>query len=160
VLGKQVLSLVPGTSPSSWAAYSVRGGVQYIIRMQWQLWNGNWWLEIEGGAGAAWVGYYPGRPFNGGQLTRNATAITYGGETVGTNNWPPMGSGGFAAGGFGQAAYQRTVFYIDAAGVSRWSNLAGQQPSPLCYTFAFTGAAAGGAWGSYFFFGGPGGAGC
>jgi hypothetical protein len=60
------------------------------------------WLHRQGQA----VGYYPGSIYRGGQLTRKARLIEYGGETVGSTVWPPMGSGHFASAGWQYAAYQ------------------------------------------------------
>jgi hypothetical protein len=143
----------------AWTNYSTRGGAQYIFNMTWTLFNGNWWLWLQGANPGSWVGYYPGRIFNGGQLTLNATRFTYGGETFGNASWPPMGSGQFAVNGWQQAAYQRTVYYFDLTSTPQWTNLPATQPTPACYTFSFF-AGAGADWRSYFYFGGPGGGGC
>jgi Neprosin len=140
---------------SGFANYSVYGGAQYSLPMQWYLYAGNWWLQL----GGQWVGYYPGSIYGGGQMSRNAQLIEYGGETVGSWIWPPMGSGQFANTGWTHAAYQRTIWYRDTASSTHWAGLTAAQPSPSCYTDA--GPAWGGAgWGIYFFFGGPGGTGC
>jgi len=128
--------------------------------MQWKFTGGNWWLFLQGAGTYDAVGYYPGSIYHGGQLSRYATAIDYGGETVGSTSWPPMGGGAFASQGFKKAAYQRYIFYIDAASTSRWSSLRAQQPSPKCYTLKLTPAASGGTWETYFYFGGPGGRSC
>jgi hypothetical protein len=143
-----------------WSTYSTRGGTQSEFQLQWKLTGGNWWLFVQGNGTFDAVGYYPGAIYNRGQLTRYAVGIDYGGETVGTSSWPPMGSGGFAAQGFQQAAYQRSIFYIDTKQKSHWSNLRASVPSPRCYTAIFTPAYPGGSWGSYLYFGGPGGIFC
>ena len=39
------------------------------------------------------VGYYPGTLYQGGPMATGATEIDFGGETVGTGSYPPMGSG-------------------------------------------------------------------
>jgi hypothetical protein len=70
-----------------------------------------------------------------------------------------MGGGAFANTGFAHAAYQRLIFYIDTNEASQWASLTTAQPSPSCYTILFT-PASGGSWGSYFYFGGPGGNSC
>ncbi|HVR07515.1 MAG TPA: neprosin family prolyl endopeptidase [Thermoanaerobaculia bacterium] len=139
--------------------YSTPGGPQYEFELQWQLYKGNWFLFLAGGSGYQLVGYYPGSIYNGGQLASGAALIEYGGETVGTTSWPPMGSGAFANQGFGFAAYQRLIFYITGSG-SQWADLTAVEPSPSCYTIIVTPAASGGSWGTYFFFGGPGGNSC
>ncbi len=71
-----------------------------------------------------------------------------------------MGSGQFANQGWQQAAYQRTIFYIDTSQKGQWASLTTAEPSPSCYTLDFTSAAWGGSWGAYFYFGGPGGSSC
>ena len=143
-----------------WSIYSTRGGSQFEFQLQWKLTGGNWWLFVQGDGTFDAVGYYPGTIYKRGQLTKYAMGIDYGGETVGTSSWPPMGSGGFATQGFQQAAYQRSIFYVDAQQKSHWSNLRTSVPSPRCYTATFTPAFPGEAWGAYLFFGGPGGIFC
>jgi len=140
----------------TWTNYSSKGGTQWEFQMQWYLYQGNWWLFIQGDA----VGYYPGSKFGSGQLSKWATEVDFGGETVGTTSWPPMGSGGFAKTGFKQAAYQRQIFYIKTPGTSKWTSLTAVQNSPKCYTLKLTPSSSGGDWGTYFYFGGPGGTGC
>jgi hypothetical protein len=140
---------------SGFANYSINGGAQYELPMQWYLYAGNWWLQL----GGQWVGYYPGSIYGGGQMSRNAQLIEYGGETVGSWIWPPMGSGQFANAWWTHAAYQRNIWYRDTASGTHWAGLTAAQPSPSCYTD--DGPAWGGSgWGIYFFLGGPGGTGC
>jgi len=145
----------------SWSSYSTRGGTQYEFQMQWKLYAGNWWLFLQGAGGVyEAVGYYPGSLYRGGQLASFATQIDYGGETVGPDTWPGMGSGAWASWGWAQAAYQRNLFYIDGASNSQWSSLWTDQPSPSCYSLTYTPSSAGSDWGTHFYFGGPGGGGC
>jgi neprosin-like protein len=144
----------------SWTLYSSPGGQQYDFQLQWKLSGGNWWLYLQGNGGFEAIGYYPGTIYKRGQLTRFAQVIDYGGETVGTTSWPPMGSSGFASLGYQGAAYQRNIFYIDAGQTSRWSNLRTSITSPRCYTSIFVLASSASSWGSYLFFGGPGGLSC
>ncbi|WP_158623368.1 neprosin family prolyl endopeptidase [Corallococcus sp. CA053C] len=144
----------------AWSIYSTFGGTQYEFRMQWKFSGGNWWLFLQGNGTFDAVGYYPGSLYRGGQLSQFATEIDYGGETVGPDTFPPMGSGGWGGWGWTQAAYQRAVFYTDLANAGQWSSLTSAQPSPSCYSLAYTPASSGGDWGTYFFFGGPGGWGC
>jgi hypothetical protein len=69
----------------------------------------NWWLCISTGGPCDVVGYYPASLYKGGQLSRNAEWIEYGGETASnTSLYNPMGSGQFAKKGFKQAAYQHS----------------------------------------------------
>ena len=136
----------------SFRNYSTVGGPQYEVALGFYLYQGNWWLAVDND----WVGYYPGSLFRGGQLTRYAQSIAYGGETVGTTSWPPMGSGQFASAGWPLAAYHRVIKYWDSAGAGYDPSLTPSQPFPACFIIA------GPAWGSgiYFFFGGPGGGNC
>jgi hypothetical protein len=144
----------------AFSTYSTWGGPQYDFDMKWYLYAGNWWLSL----GNQWIGYYPGTIYRGGQLTRYAQGIEYGGETDAASSfWPPMGSGGWASYAFGHAAYQRDVFYFDTASNPHWASLRPVTESPRCYSAAgpYWGGSSG--WsgsGIYFYFGGPGGSGC
>jgi hypothetical protein len=135
---------------------STDGGTQYIIRMQWQLFQGNWWLFVQGNGNYIAVGYYPGTLFGTGQMATNAQYVKYGGESDSDNsgNAGQMGSGAFASAGWTHAAYQRTIYYIDTALTSHWTNLSANQPTSSCYTIDMHNNA-GGSWATYFFFGGP-----
>jgi hypothetical protein len=141
---------------SRFVYYSTLGGAQASIQLQWRLYAGNWWLYLQGQA----VGYYPGSIYRGGQLTRNATLIEYGGETVGSTVWPSMGSGHFASAGWQYAAYQRNIFYLNTSSTTQWARLTAAQPSPTCYTVAGPSWSTTSGWGVYFYFGGPGGTSC
>ncbi len=136
-------------------AYSTPGGTQYEFSAQFFLYQGNWWLNIQG----TWVGYYPGSIYQGGQLTRNAQQIQFGSESMGSTSWPGEGSGEFSANGFSRAAYQRNLFYFSTQGKAAWDTLT-QWNTSKCYTVSgpFTYASPG--WNVYFFEGGPGGGGC
>jgi hypothetical protein len=136
--------------------YSVWGGAQYEFSAQYYLYQGNWWLAL----GGQWVGYYPGSIYRGGQLTRYATLIEFGGETDGYNPWPPMGSGGWAGWGWTYAAYQRNVYYRDLSAITRWTSLTTVQPSSNCFTTAGPYWSNSSGWGIYFYYGGPGGYNC
>jgi hypothetical protein len=136
-------------------SYSVTGGAQYEVDVQYYLSGGNWWLSV----GGTWVGYYPGTLYGSGQMASNAQSIEFGGETVnldGQNCWPLMGSGEFANKGYTHAAYQSNIWYRDTNSSTWWAGLTKYEPSPFCYTI-------GGPIledGTYFYFGGPGGSGC
>jgi hypothetical protein len=143
---------------NSWAlgapigSYSTGGGAQYELPIQWLLYAGNWWLKVNG----TWIGYYPGSFYLGGQLSRNATDIQFGGETASqASYYGPMGSGAWANAGFQHAAYQRNIYYTDTANNGQWASLGA---ATECTGYSFSGPAWGGSWGIYFFFGGPGGA--
>ena len=83
-------SFAPGMALS---LVSVVGGPQYVMELAYWHTGGRWWLYYNGTAGSNAIGYYPDTLFRGGALTRNANEIDYGGETVGTVSFPPMGSG-------------------------------------------------------------------
>jgi hypothetical protein len=143
--------------------YSMIGGKQYEVGLGYHLHNGDWWLAV----GKHWVGYYPGSIYQGGQLSRFATFIEFGGETVGCRQevvpgecisgsfyWPPMGSGEFAENGYKRAAYHRRIDYLDSKGILHAPDLK-PKPQLPCYTVTTPRENVG--WGTYFFFGGPGG---
>lgn len=75
-----------------------------------------------------------------------------------------MGSGELASQGWQHAAYQNTIFYIsrdENDGVGVWGDLtAHDEAFTSCYTINLTPASSGGNWGTYIFFGGPGGTTC
>lgn len=150
----------------TWTRYSTTGGDQWGFELQWKLYHGNWWLFLKGAGNYEAVGYYPTSVYNGGQLSKKATSIIYGGETTRKtgNSWPQMGSGAFAATGWQHAAYQHTIFYTardEDDGVGVWADLTTTVESlATCYTISYTPASSGGDWGTYFFFGGPGAATC
>jgi hypothetical protein len=140
-------------SPSSTA-----GGQQYELQMCYMLNGGNWWVYINGGAAANAIGYYPTSIYRGGAMATKASGIDYGGETVGTTSWPPMGGGAFANQGAQHAAYQRDIRYFPAAGGNVSANLTPAAASPNCYTAAVS--MLGAPWNETLYFGGPGGANC
>jgi hypothetical protein len=142
----------------SWTAYSTPGGTQYGFQMQWKLSGGNWWLFLQGAGAFEAVGYYPASAFNGGALTNGAQFIQFGGETGPTTTmWPPMGSGQWASAGYGQAAFQRTIFYIGTDDRTVWPTLDTEVFWPMCYSIE---PGWDSSWGTYFYFGGPGGPVC
>ncbi len=145
------------TLGGSLSPVSTYNGAQYELEFSWYLYKGNWWLYLKGTTASSAVGYYPTSLFGGGQLATCALDIDYGGETVGTTSWPPMGSGHFPAEGFGKAAFQRNIYYFPVAGGGTNASLTVSQQSPACYKISLR---ANGTWNPYFYFGGPGGAGC
>lgn len=137
-----------------WNNYSTFGGTQWGFGEQWQYYQGNWWLFIQGTA----IGYYPGSVYDNGELTfGNASYTAFGGETdTKSSVYPPMGSGDWASGGFGYAAFQNTVFYIDQNYNTWWSSLGTANECPSGYSFDYHDSSEGSSWGTYFYFGGPG----
>jgi hypothetical protein len=111
---------------------------------------------MHGTGGSNAIGYYPDSLFGNGALKSNATEIDYGGETVGTTSFPPMGSGAFANAGWQHAAYQRTIGYWPPQGGAMVNaNLTTSQGWPRCYTAQTNLYAA--PWYETVWFGGPGG---
>jgi hypothetical protein len=146
----------------SWGNYSAAGGAQWGFEMQWKLYRGNWWLLIRGAGDFEAIGYYPTSIFESGQMSRNATQITYGGETAPPRPFPQMGSGRHAGEGWQRAAFQKGIFYIprdEDNGTGVWASL-GKLSTPSCYSIDVVPASEGGSWGTYIFFGGPGGDDC
>jgi hypothetical protein len=121
--------------------------------------GGQWWIYCNGTSASDAIGYYPDTLFSGGALTKYASEIDFGGETVGTTSFPPMGSGHFAAEGWQQAAYQRTIgYYLIQGGAMVDANLTPGAASPACYT-AQVGMYEP-PWSKTLWFGGPGGSTC
>jgi len=135
--------------------YSTLNGAQYSLEVSFYLSGGRWWLYVKGTQSANAIGYYPVSIYNNGALAGHASGIDYGGETVGTTSFPPMGSGQFANQGFGKAAYQRQIYYFPTAGGSAWANLTASQSWPNCYTAQVNNY--GSPWNESLWFGGPGG---
>ena len=149
-------TFAPGMALSS---VSVVGGPQYVMELAVWHTGGRWYIYYNGTSGSNAIGYYPDTLFRGGALTHNATEIDFGGETVGTTSWPPMGSGHFAAEGWQRAAYQRTIgYYPPQGGAMVDGNLTPAAASPQCYTAQVTRYAA--PWSETLWFGGPGGTNC
>ena len=131
------------------------GGVQYEMMVAYALHDGGWWLAVDGDV----LGYWPLEIYNGGALSRHAEEVRFGGEVYSDEgDFPPMGSGEFAAAGYRKAAYHRNVTYIDLNGTAHDAALQPLCETPASYTVSATPPPANGAaWGSYFYFGGPGG---
>ena len=136
---------------------STIGGPQYEVTAQYLLYNGNWWLSINGN----WIGYFPGSAYKGGAMTRQADTIEFGTESAGNNQWPAEGSGYWAESGFAYAAYQRNPFYTDLAGNGQWaSDLQQYLPSTSCYDTTELITSSSPDWALFFYVGGPGGSPC
>nr|CAB3460369.1 unnamed protein product [Digitaria exilis] len=117
--------------------------------------QGHWWLQL--GSGDL-VGYWPSSLFT--HLGTRAGMVQFGGEVVNArpagapHTATQMGSGRFPGEGYARAAYFRNLQVVD------WDNslvpAAGLQllaDRPGCYDIA---GGSGGAWGTYFYYGGPG----
>jgi hypothetical protein len=142
---------------------SQQGGDQTEMEIAAYLTSDGWWLYIDGLTSADALGYYPLSLFGGGKMASGADTIEFGGETVSgsppSGDWGPMGSGQFGSAGWQQAAYQRCIYYYGTSGDSNWATLSVVEPVSPCYTFN-GGFDSTGTWGTYFFFGGPGGGDC
>ncbi|KAK4799987.1 hypothetical protein SAY86_025352 [Trapa natans] len=116
--------------------------------------HGHWWLQL--GSGIL-VGYWPAYLFS--HLRNHANMIQFGGEIVnfrshGIHSSTQMGSGHFAWEGFGKASYFRNTQVVD------WDNNLIPPPNlrsladhPNCYDIR---QGRNIAWGTYFYYGGPG----
>jgi hypothetical protein len=134
---------------------SISGDAQYEFSAEYYLYNGNWWLAING----TWIGFFPGSIYQGGQMTANAQLILFGTETYATAGvWPPAGSGDFSNWGWSYAAYQRDLYYFNTSAESISDDLTAYQPAPTCYSASDPRTDDSGA--VFFYVGGPGGAGC
>ena len=91
-------------------------------------------------------------------LASNASVIDYGGETIGSTSWPPMGSGTFGNEGSPNAAYQRDINYFPSTGGGIDADLTLDQPSQLCYNAILQRLSP--PWNETLFYGGPGGTSC
>jgi len=144
------------------APVSTVGGQQNEIEIAAYFANNAWWLYFGGLASSNAIGYYPTTLFGNGAMATAADTIEFGGETVsGTppaGEWGPMGSGAYGSTGWQQSAFQRYIYYYPANGGAEWANLLVVQPVSACYSF--NGGFDSTAWGTYFFFGGPGGGDC
>ncbi len=133
---------------------SVVGGPQYAMELAYWHTGGRWWLYYNGTSGSNAIGYYPDSLYQGGALSGSASEIDYGGETVGTTTFPPMGSGHFAEEGWQKAAFQRTIAYYTPQAMIN-ANLTPSQAWPNCYTAKVE--MFGSPWFETLWYGGPGG---
>jgi hypothetical protein len=147
-----------GLLGGGFANYSTPGGDQYEFSAEYYMYEGNWWLAIDG----TWIGYYPGSLYGNGQMASNAQVIQFGTESVGTTMWPGEGSGLLSSAGPSYAAYQRNLFYVSTNYDLFWDTLTPQQPSPACYstTGPYSDNSSDAGWTVYFYAGGPGGSKC
>jgi hypothetical protein len=140
--------------------YSKVGGPQVDISIKAQLYEGNWWIAVQG----AWMGYYPCWLFNGGICNR-VEWVTFGGELFSSLSNPcftkdEMGSGLQAQDGWAKAAFARNLrVQTDTVGTMLNDNGTGyadsaNKCSPDPYDIQ-THMNSGTNWGSYFYVGGP-----
>ncbi|MFF8407561.1 neprosin family prolyl endopeptidase [Streptomyces sp. NPDC015684] len=145
--------------PGIRVAESVYGGDQYDLAIKVMLYSNKWWIRI----GNEWMGGYPTSLFNSAGLRDQAQSVDWGGEIVddvahhpeATATW--MGSGHFPYEGWGRAAYMRNLTYqSDLAGAMKPVVGYPSVTNPNAYQIStdFTGTT---TWGSYMYWGGPGG---
>ena len=148
----------PYVSPGSPLAVSQTGGSQIEYKMGFYLTNNAWWFYFDDHP----IGCYPVPWFNNGPITTKATRATFGGEVgTGMPAWPPMGSGQHASAGFGRAAYQRAATVNPISGGGVYATLADAgSVTGSCYSLRITNNSASFDWGTYAYFGGPGGTSC
>ena len=149
-------SIYPGalSSPNS-----VQGGDQYIMFIKYQFYQDNWWLNCNGN----WIGYYSASLFNDGGLRWQADKVAFYGEIVDSADHQgltrtDMGSGYWPEYEWPWAAYMSNLrFQSDTdGGMSTYNADVVWASDPDLYdliTFMNSGT----TWGSYFWFGGPGG---
>jgi hypothetical protein len=138
--------------------YSQLGGAQKTITLLWYKdgTNGHWWLRY----GDTWVGYYPRSRFDANGLRDQAAKVDFGGEIIdkrtdGRHTRTDMGSGRWPYEGFGYAAYQRSLKYVDTSNFYREaSSLTATRTDRECYDISLHSSS--GSWGRYFYFGGSG----
>jgi hypothetical protein len=124
-------SVAPGMSLAAWSSTS--GGAQFSLDLEVRLWQGNWWVWAAG----QWAGYYPhcigggtadpcqsGTLFSAGGIRDQADRLDWYGEVFDKTAPSPtstdMGSGRFAAEGWGKAAYFRNLTFYWAPNTYWW----------------------------------------
>ncbi|KAF1964314.1 DUF239-domain-containing protein [Bimuria novae-zelandiae CBS 107.79] len=151
-------TIYPGVS---FTPMSTIGGAQYDMKIQWLLYEGNWWLFVLD----RWIGYYPAPLFGANtdaanSLQQGADAINYYGEIYDSHaqlTKTDMGSGHFPDQGWGKSAYIRNMVYTDASGNdqrydgSRGVVVSDTNRYQMKARFQNTND-----WGSYMYLGGPG----
>ncbi|NGO14916.1 neprosin family prolyl endopeptidase [Streptomyces sp. HC44] len=144
----------PGALSSPLSSF---GGTQYQMGLKVQLWQGNWWVQVNG----AWIGYYPASLYATTGLRSQASSVSWYGEVVDSGSDPAttrtdMGSGHWPYEGFGYCAYMNNLQYQSGTDgtMTRYSGSTWAS-NPNCYTveghFADTGS-----WQSYQWWGGSG----
>lgn len=134
---------------------SVTDGEQSELFCTVKLYQDAWWLYVGGDQQDNIVGYYASDLYGSGPLASGAAEVDFGGEVCGGPPFAPMGSGALAGAGYGKAAYQRNLGVYAADG-SSLTSLALQSGPQDAQDYSIT-AQSSDDWGSYIYFGGPGG---
>jgi hypothetical protein len=152
-------NIFPGAQINGLSAF---GGVQEVITIKFQLWQGNWWFQVNG----VWLGYYPATLFQGSAATDTTLGdhgswVGFWGEVYSwlddpTRTTTDMGSGNFAEAGWQWSAFQsNTLVQSSRQGTLVDSNGVPSVEDSTYYDIE-THMNSGSSWGSYFWFGGPG----
>ncbi len=139
-------------------SWSVAGGPQRGFRMHWQRdpQTGHWWLFLQGSGAPEPIGFYPRSLFGTGPLSRFASRIDFGGEVAAPPGVPTtgqMGSGAFSGQGYGFAAFQKEIAFLNGDAFQP-ARLTPQATHPQLYTVDVGHDDAN--WKTHLFFGGPG----
>lgn len=140
---------------------SVDGGAQHDVALEYQLYQGNWWLTVNG----TYIGYYPASlfsasPNSGSTLATVSNEISFYGEMYSDNSktTSDMGSGEFPSAGQTKSAYMRNIVWLDSNNQNNNYNAPASNnivTDPNSYQLQ-THFNSGGSWGSYMLLGGPG----
>jgi Neprosin len=137
---------------------SAFGGTQYVMPLKVQLWQGNWWVRVNG----IWIGYYPASLYNAGGLRSEAERVSWYGEVVDAGSHAgttrtDMGNGHWPYEGWQHCAYMNNLAYQSSTGggMSRYDPGTIWESHPNCYGIEghFDNW---GSWGPYFWWGGSG----
>ncbi|OAA80155.1 putative Glucoamylase [Akanthomyces lecanii RCEF 1005] len=141
--------------------FSVDGGAQNDINLEYHLTDGKWWLSV----GGRDIGYYPASLFtqnvtSSTSLATGADKITFYGEMYSdkSQTTSDMGSGEFPSAGKNKAAYIRNMVYTSANDGTTYNYEANLQDiitDPYSYNLEAH-YNAGAPWNSYMLVGGPG----
>jgi neprosin-like protein len=147
-------SVYPGATSSH---VSTPGGQQWELFIKYQLYQGNWWLNV----GGEWIGYYPASLFSNPGLRDGADRILFFGEIVDSASHvdatqTQMGTGYFAEYRWPFAAYQRLLRYQTNANGAMADYNGAAIITDSKEDDAELHMNSGTDWRSYFWFGGPG----
>jgi hypothetical protein len=136
---------------------SQSGGTQFIMALKVQLWQGNWWVKVNG----TWIGFYPASLYNSTGLREQADRLDWGGEIVDSADHSgttatDMGNGHWPYEGWQRCAYMNNLRYQSTTeGAMSDYNGRASSEFPACYGIE-SHMLSGSDWGSYFWWGGSG----
>ncbi len=148
---------------------STVNGTQFEFGIEARLHQGNWWV----GAFGEWAGYYPhceggdaqpcdtGTLFSASGIRDEASRMDWFGEVFDSSapaaTSTDMGSGEFANGGYGRAAYIRNMIEVFDPSYYRWWDTESTWATDGdCYTVFGVWRSNVDGWRNWFFLGGPG----